>query len=65
MRFNNYAIRRAVQPDTERGRRYILLKCPEGLAANAFYKSLGFELVTSENSRHRKLIVWRLTLANI
>jgi ribosomal protein S18 acetylase RimI-like enzyme len=48
---------------TERGKDYILLKCPEDLPANAFYQKLGFELTTSENGRSRKLNVWRLTLS--
>jgi N-acetylglutamate synthase-like GNAT family acetyltransferase len=47
-----------------KGKDSIVLKCPEDLMANRFYQKLGFELITSENSRRRKLNVWRLSVSN-
>jgi ribosomal protein S18 acetylase RimI-like enzyme len=40
----------------------IVLRCPEGAAANQFYQALGFRAVGIEQGRRRKLILWRLVL---
>ncbi len=40
----------------------IVLKCPSGLPANAFYEKLGFVLVSVEPGKHRALNIWRLAL---
>lgn len=45
-----------------RGRRSIVLRCPENLPANAFYARLGFQSITVEAGRRRPLVLWRLTL---
>ena len=37
----------------------IMLKCPEGLAAHAFYERLGFERSGVEAGRRRTLVVWQ------
>ncbi len=47
----------------ESGKGHILLKCPEDLESNTFYRSLGFQLVATENGKTRRLNVWRLDLA--
>lgn len=39
----------------------IRLKCPEDNKANAFYKHLGFLLVSIENGKKRKLNIWTLS----
>lgn len=44
------------------GRNAIVLRCPEGSPANAFYARLGFAQVTIEPGRRRRLILWRLAL---
>lgn len=38
----------------------IVLRCPEGAAANQFYEALGFRAEGIEQGRRRKLILWRL-----
>lgn len=40
------------------GKERILLKCPADLAANSFYKSIGFSLLRDEEGNRRKLRVW-------
>lgn len=40
----------------------IALKCPIELAANQFYKQLGFCLLRTETGKHRQLNVWLLPL---
>lgn len=40
----------------------ILLKCPEELPSNNFYKHYGFYLATQEDGKHRALNIWHLTL---
>jgi len=42
------------------GSQTILLKCPEGLTANEFYKNIGFQNTKIENNKVRKLVVWTL-----
>jgi len=46
----------------ERSKERILLKCPQGLPANDFYRKLGFKLGATENGRRQKLNVWRFVL---
>ncbi len=45
------------------GRIAIVLRCPESLPANDFYACLGFQQVAIEPGRRRRLVVWRLALA--
>jgi ribosomal protein S18 acetylase RimI-like enzyme len=45
----------------EADRSAIVLRCPEELPANSFYKRLGFQECDIEPGRRRRLIVWRLT----
>lgn len=40
----------------------ILLKCPQDLPANNFYREYGFELQEVETGKHRALNIWRLRL---
>ena len=40
----------------------IVLKCPSGLPANAFYEKLGFALVSIQPGKHRALNIWKLAL---
>ncbi len=58
--------RKLVQPLVEeakkRNKDYILLKCPEDLAANKFYEALDFKLHTIEPGKHRQLKIWRWML---
>jgi ribosomal protein S18 acetylase RimI-like enzyme len=42
------------------GKGCIVLKCPEELTANGFYKAQGFRLVTVDQGRRRRLNVWSL-----
>ena len=44
------------------GKKKVLLKCPESLEANAFYRKLCFENIAKENGRKRCLNVWALNL---
>ena len=37
----------------------VLLKCPEDLSANSFYKRLGYECVNVEIGKLRRLNIWR------
>ncbi len=46
----------------EYGKSYILLKCPEDLEANNFYKRIGFQLTTIEDGHQRNLNVWKIPL---
>lgn len=48
----------------EFGKKHILLKCPEDLPSNAFYRSLGFQLIDTENGKTRRLNVWHLDLTS-
>ena len=45
-------------------KQFIVLKCPEELAANAFYERIGFERWQEDPGKRRRLIVWRLALQN-
>jgi ribosomal protein S18 acetylase RimI-like enzyme len=40
------------------GREFILLKCPENLPANGFYRHIGFDLLRTEPGKKRRLNVW-------
>lgn len=44
-------------------RHAIIARCPEDLSANAFYARLGFQQITVEPGRRRRLVLWRLTLS--
>lgn len=46
----------------EKSRTSIILKCPENLEANQFYKRVGFERVRIDSGRSRRLVVWRLNV---
>lgn len=43
-------------------RDFILLKCPEDLSANHFYRKMGFHHERTENGRARRLNVWRMNI---
>jgi len=45
-----------------RGKQYILLKCPEELPANKFYETLNFQFYGVEPGKRRKLNIWRWSL---
>jgi ribosomal protein S18 acetylase RimI-like enzyme len=51
-------IRHLITDCEEKGRDFILLKCPENLEANHFYEHIGFELQNIEQGKSRKLKVW-------
>lgn len=38
----------------------IILRCPEGVPANDFYRHIGFEQVGIESGKRRSLVVWHL-----
>lgn len=46
------------------GKHWILLRCPENLASNGFYLSLGFHLLAMEDGKMRRLNVWRLDVVS-
>ncbi len=46
------------------GKQTIVLKCPEELPANTFYKRLGFEQLREEPGKHRRLIVWQFSFSS-
>jgi len=46
----------------QEGKSYIQLKCPQDLAANEFYRRLGFRRVATDVGERRPLIVWRIEL---
>jgi ribosomal protein S18 acetylase RimI-like enzyme len=46
----------------EREKEYILLKCPEELTANEFYRAMNFQLYKVEPGNRRKLKIWRWLL---
>lgn len=46
------------------GKQAILLKCPQELDANNFYKSYGFECINIESGKKRPLCVWSLNLTS-
>jgi ribosomal protein S18 acetylase RimI-like enzyme len=51
-----------VDAGRQAGRSVIVLRCPEGLPANAFYASLGFRCSDIEEGRRRRLLVWRIAI---
>ena len=55
-------IRALVEESKDVGKKKILLKCPESLEANGFYRKLCFENIAKENGRKRRLNVWALDL---
>lgn len=46
----------------QNNRESIILRCPENLPANQFYRQIGFEQLEIEEGRSRRLMVWRLVL---
>ncbi len=48
---------------TDKGHHTLRAKCPNGIAANDFYKALGWECVGLEQGRVRPLLVWSCSLA--
>jgi ribosomal protein S18 acetylase RimI-like enzyme len=50
------------EESTQKGRSFILLKCPQDLESNAFYEHIGFVLERIEAGKSRKLKVWRLNI---
>jgi ribosomal protein S18 acetylase RimI-like enzyme len=44
------------------GRSSIMLRCPEGAAASAFYDRLGFLQSGLESGRQRRIVVWRIAI---
>ncbi len=53
----------AMQGDAKRaGQTSLLLKCPVDLPANNFYHALGFDLLTSQDGKSRRLNVWHKRL---
>lgn len=44
-------------------RSVLQLKCPEDLAANTFYKHMGFICVETEQGKARKLNIWQKEIA--
>jgi len=44
------------------GKAYVLLKCPEDLPANKFYKHLGFREIGIEEGKNRNLIIWEIKI---
>ena len=44
------------------GKQVVRLKCPADLAANCFYKSVGYRLVGEETGKRRSLIIWELPI---
>lgn len=47
----------------QRGKRFVLLKCPVDLPANDFYPKLGYRLIDVANGKQRSLNVWSRNLA--
>lgn len=43
----------------ERGKKFIVAKCPEDLPSNGFYQKLGFKLAEVESGKKRRLNKWR------
>lgn len=43
-------------------RNRIVLRCPEGLAANSFYEHIGFTRIAIESGKRRNLVRWHLIL---
>jgi N-acetylglutamate synthase-like GNAT family acetyltransferase len=43
----------------------IRLKCPADLAANCFYKSVGYQLVGKEIGKCRPLMIWELPIQSL
>lgn len=41
----------------------ISLKCPSGLTANEFYRTLGFQLYQTESGKQRQLNIWQWVFA--
>jgi N-acetylglutamate synthase-like GNAT family acetyltransferase len=47
-----------------KGKSFILLKCPEDLPANGFYKQLDYEKAEVEPGKSRRLNIWQKTLSS-
>lgn len=57
-------VKALIEDAQEHNKAFIQLKCPQDLAANKFYRCLGFEPVDTEAGKGRTLIVWRLSTQN-
>ncbi|GIK42763.1 MAG: hypothetical protein BroJett011_65960 [Chloroflexota bacterium] len=51
-----------VKEAEKRDKSHILLKCPEELAANKFYRALGLHLTELEPGKQRRLNIWQWEL---
>jgi len=51
-----------VSESRKMNRKFLLLRCPEGLPSNRFHEAFGFRLIGVEKGRRRKLNVWRFDL---
>jgi ribosomal protein S18 acetylase RimI-like enzyme len=40
----------------------IILRCPEGIAANDFYQHIGFQQMGMESGKRRNLVIWRFSI---
>jgi ribosomal protein S18 acetylase RimI-like enzyme len=58
----SHLIQALVEESKALGKKKILLKCPETLQANQFYKKLKFENITKEDGKKRKLNIWQIDL---
>lgn len=58
-------IRALIEESKTVGKKKILLKCPESLKANGFYRKLCFKNIAKENGRKRRLNVWTLYLEEV
>ena len=55
-------VRTLSQQARKRGQTHILLRCPQELPANDFYRAYGFQCTLVEPGKKRALNVWRLGL---
>jgi N-acetylglutamate synthase-like GNAT family acetyltransferase len=46
----------------KKGQQSIILKCPEDLPSNEFYRGCGFEKITTEQGKKRPLNIWSLDM---
>lgn len=55
-------LKKLVNESLFQNKRFIKLKCPEGLEAQLFYTQVGFSIVGQEEGKKRRLNVWGLLL---
>jgi len=65
--FRKYGIGRELILNLEKeavskNKSFILLKCPEDLDANEFYKHVGYKEVDNETGKSRRLNIWTKTV---